>query len=787
MAKMRRKNKKSAFFTIVIYVACLTFLIVVLCAGGYYYSMRGYLKRQIEDSNSVYLRQLASSYELFLKNTIDSSRVFIENDGRNVMSLYGESEDEYKRQMFRHLESISQMNGFMDSVYFYDRNTGMVYLSSGFSYEINDFYDGAWLDTVKEGKSAWQILSARIRKEPAGSERNVVPLVIRYPFSAVDSPYLYVIHLRADELFQYLIKNVYNEQTRSFKVADETGNVFISSESGSNFKNLYDFQYLEAGNALMNSEKSGSFLTEKEGKRFIVHFAVSDWNNWMYLSEMDYEAVLGQLKEPVFLIAVITGVLLTVGLFLCFLLSKRLYQPVKNLVNFVLPEAGMGELKEAGTDNEYELLRESYRNAFTKTQSLQETLSQNSRLIKKQFFYNLLAKNYYSEKEIDSQLEGLDLDKHVPYVITLYSVDEWHTYLGEFDRQEQSLWEYAFENIACEVASKYGSPVFVGIDANRFALLFTTGEMVPAEELERLAAAIAGEITAALYQFIHFTFSAGIGMAAENIYTVNRSYEQAREALAYLEEESGQVMACREIRKEKPKLSYPAETEEKLVEVIKGGDAQRAGEFMESVYREFKESNGGRRDGLPYFAFFMMSALMRLGNELQISQEEIFGGQELANIWENAVSRKNEQTVLKLLKNALERLNAAILAMRSEVSNSQVLRITEFIRENYKKPITLADIAEYAGVNQSTVSRLMKQNLKMSTVDYINQVRIEAAMELIAAGAGKVADLSEEAGFNNTHYFIRVFKKITGKTPGAMIEEMEKAGGKGTQSDKEML
>ena len=66
----------------------------------------------------------------------------------------------------------------------------------------------------------------------------------------------------------------------------------------------------------------------------------------------------------------------------------------------------------------------------------------------------------------------------------------------------------------------------------------------------------------------------------------------------------------------------------------------------------------------------------------------------------------------------------------------------------------------------------MKQNLKISTVDYINQVRIAKAMELIEQHSfGTVAEIAGETGFHNTHYFIRVFKKIIGKTPGNVIEE----------------
>lgn len=487
---------------------------------------------------------------------------------------------------------------------------------------------------------------------------------------------------------------------------------------------------------------------------------------------MDYSNVENQLREPLIVIAGVMAALLAFGLVLCIVFSKRLYRPVKNLLEFVMEETSSKGGGSRLSNNEYELFKKTYQEAFSKNKFLQDTLKQNERVMRQQFFYNLLAKNYYTQEEIDRQLEELGMAGSVPSVVSIYAVDDWREYLTQFGREEQSLWEYAFENIACEAAGEFGTAVFAGIDANRFALIFMGEGKMEGEELELLAASIAERVISALYDFIHYRFSAGIGLACESVYTVNRSFEQAREALAYLEEESGQVLTFRSLQEEKPELTYSTEAEERLIEIVKNGDGAQAGEFLVKMYQEFKECNGGRKEGLPYFTFLIMTALMKTGNELLIPQEEITRGCDMVRLWENAVSVKNEEAVLCQLKNALAGLGNGIAVMRSRVSNSQVLRITQFIRDNYKTPITLADIAEYADLNQSTVSRLMKQNLKMSTVDYINQVRIEAAMELIRSGTKKVSELSEKTGFHNPHYFIRVFKKITGKTPGAVIEEV---------------
>jgi AraC-like DNA-binding protein len=70
------------------------------------------------------------------------------------------------------------------------------------------------------------------------------------------------------------------------------------------------------------------------------------------------------------------------------------------------------------------------------------------------------------------------------------------------------------------------------------------------------------------------------------------------------------------------------------------------------------------------------------------------------------------------------------------------------------------------GISPSYLSRLFKEEMSMSFVDYINQIRIEKAKYLLINSDIPVKDIGYQTGFYSMQNFFRVFKKLTYITPG---------------------
>ena len=94
-----------------------------------------------------------------------------------------------------------------------------------------------------------------------------------------------------------------------------------------------------------------------------------------------------------------------------------------------------------------------------------------------------------------------------------------------------------------------------------------------------------------------------------------------------------------------------------------------------------------------------------------------------------------------------------------------------FIHENYPQDISLSSAAGLLHLSPTHLSRLFKEELEISFVDYLNRYRIERARELIRNTDADLKSIAEQTGFRNYNYFLRIYKQKTGRTPSQDMGE----------------
>lgn len=68
-------------------------------------------------------------------------------------------------------------------------------------------------------------------------------------------------------------------------------------------------------------------------------------------------------------------------------------------------------------------------------------------------------------------------------------------------------------------------------------------------------------------------------------------------------------------------------------------------------------------------------------------------------------------------------------------------------------------------ISESYLSRAFKKNIGMGIPDYLNDLRIQKARELLLSPQMKVADIAFSLGYQDEKYFSRVFHKLEGISP----------------------
>ena len=97
--------------------------------------------------------------------------------------------------------------------------------------------------------------------------------------------------------------------------------------------------------------------------------------------------------------------------------------------------------------------------------------------------------------------------------------------------------------------------------------------------------------------------------------------------------------------------------------------------------------------------------------------------------------------------------------------NNLIDQIKIYIRRNYSKNLTQEFIASLFYLNRSYLSQLFKKKTGEKFVDFLNDVRIEKAKELLTNTDKKMYSIAKAVGYDNTKYFFRIFKKRMGITP----------------------
>lgn len=117
------------------------------------------------------------------------------------------------------------------------------------------------------------------------------------------------------------------------------------------------------------------------------------------------------------------------------------------------------------------------------------------------------------------------------------------------------------------------------------------------------------------------------------------------------------------------------------------------------------------------------------------------------------------QLLFSLMRENVSHLVGSSTALRAMKTAS------DYMEKNYREKITVEELAVRSGYSASHFARVFTKVYDISPIQYLNQIRIMHAKNLLRTGQYSMAEIAQECGFSNVYYFSRCFKQITGTTP----------------------
>ncbi len=390
---------------------------------------------------------------------------------------------------------------------------------------------------------------------------------------------------------------------------------------------------------------------------------------------------------------------------------------------------------------------ESEKQTVFESKQINHRLERVSSFIEMEFIVSLIMDHVHEFDQEDWD-EWIDLE-HKKGFIAVFSFESDRLQPA---REEKSRWYRILKQALREQSLQSLMGPLTGFQVPVLVLL-TDEEKTDDETRQKFARTIIHYVQKHLKQCRLY---AGVGMVVSDVKQFSNSYKEAIYALELVHSHPSAVyMTYNERLKQKRKEFIPFEVEKELVEAVKKGDIQKGLQMFESYFQSIQQASDYQerliQKAMEDFFIVLTRSMKELGfdEEIQVRLGKL----------------DTSMQIKEAAKAHLLLITERIGEWRANGMRALLLKAKEYIDNNYRKSISLEEVAEQIGISSYYLSKLFKDRFQVTFIDYLKNTRLQKAKELLLDGSMPLKEIALTIGYKDPNYFSRFFKKETGISP----------------------
>ncbi len=108
----------------------------------------------------------------------------------------------------------------------------------------------------------------------------------------------------------------------------------------------------------------------------------------------------------------------------------------------------------------------------------------------------------------------------------------------------------------------------------------------------------------------------------------------------------------------------------------------------------------------------------------------------------------------------------------------ELLPAARHIELHYNEPISMAEMASLTGLSSTHFNRRFRQLLRMTPMQYLRSIRVQAARDLLTTSSRTLAEIAVAVGYTDQSHLTKRFREVTGITPAAYRRQFVKSSNK---------
>ena len=395
-----------------------------------------------------------------------------------------------------------------------------------------------------------------------------------------------------------------------------------------------------------------------------------------------------------------------------------------------------------------------------------EEMRENTEHEKQKFFEQMIAGNL-------SMADALETGKKYEMNLSagMYNLLLFRFTLGKENRKSGELLgeaEYAIEKLTERL--EYVFEFQRGVEGWAFLLMADNEEQM-SERVKELSK----DLEEIMKNYSTIAYFGGIGQPVARLRELEESFREAERALAArFTMELSRLISVEDIRMaqnvdtlddiEITSFGEIEKTRTMLEKFLNNGAEDEIDEFVDVYINELPEENLKSVLMRQYIIMDAYIVMMSFCEKIEgIEGEMQAQSEELKN------SMKTIQT-LEEIKNYIRMLLKKIIGVRDTISGRRYSDIIEIAKDQIRKTymsdeISLNTIAAEVGMSPSYFSSIFSKEMGKTFVEYLTEIRMDRAKELLMCSSMKTSEIGYEVGYKDPHYFSYIFKKTQNCTP----------------------
>ncbi len=382
----------------------------------------------------------------------------------------------------------------------------------------------------------------------------------------------------------------------------------------------------------------------------------------------------------------------------------------------------------------------------------------------------LLTGAYADSAEARSSLakNGIGMGAEI-FCVAFFKVDYPNS--GRLSDDERLRAYFCVVDMMKELVGREAAVFVVPFDTSGFAALLSFQSAQSADDAAQRAALAVGRALEMTEKFFGVELRVGIGSAHSDLSRAAESYREAIHASGVAAGER-RVVSYAGLRSRSGASAHPdsaarwaaqrAARRAAVTEAVAGASSASLRALIDATLCDLESADMSTPEALALCCEILYPILEKQedGESLLDSffPDEVDGYRCL-------FSAGNAARMRFWLETVRDGICARFESTRTRGRNPLVAGVRNYVRQNYAGKLVLGDVAKRFQVSPNHLSSVFKKYNGAGFAEFVAQVKVEKAKELIRDGKYKMFEVAQLLGFDDAFYFSKVFKKIAGMSP----------------------